>query len=106
MTLELSELLVEPQYGFGWTSKAGEPVKVPERFPLLAERLAPGLLIGSVEADGHPLSGQWVALVQRTKGENPTYNLYVFPDRPGDVAAAVRSSGQTANLTGFAVLAS
>jgi hypothetical protein len=51
---------------------------------------------GAAESD-HPLTGLWIALLQRTGGNHPTFNLSAYGQRPLDPKAA-----RNAMLTGFA----
>lgn len=93
---------VTPEYGFGGFRLTDDnmAIETPVAFTFEATVLEPGFpfvtILGLVTEPGHPLSGRWVSLWQRTRGEAPTYNLQAFKQKPDDPL------NDRPELTGFA----
>ena len=79
---------VIPIYGFGW-AKAGQAIDVPSPFKVgreVCEKVDDGnvyrLIIGSVSEPGHMFDGLWVLIAVRTRGAEPTYNIFIYSEKP------------------------
>jgi hypothetical protein len=97
------QIEVKPIYGWGWLREGGTPMEVPAPFPLDATILTPGApfksAFGVVAAERHELNGLWIWLWQRTSGDDPTFNVSAFRDRPIRLEAIHKAH---ACITGFA----
>ena len=95
------KVLVRPVHGFGWYTAGGLTTgDVPPEFPVDLEIVEPGspfqTAIGLVSERDHPFTGLWIVLQQRTRGNEPSYNLIAYNEKP------LFDHAQKPALTGYA----
>ena len=94
---------VKPAYGYGWYTAAMQMSEVPPAFSVDLEIIDPDspfrAAMGLVAERDHLLTGLWVVLQQRTSGNEHTYNLDAYKEKPQFEGM------QTPAITGFAMVA-
>lgn len=107
----MKKVTVIPIYGYGWRANK-QLIEVPPLFSVQVSRFDSALepanyswIAGCVSQPEHEFDGLWILISLRHRGASPTYNVFLYKDKPAFITGGTLEPFSTHTVvSGFANL--